>query len=320
MYRFNSFQTFLLGLLCVVLAGLLTPAQAQDSTAWPGGKTFVVGFAQDHMANDWRAAQVRDVKRELDKYPFIKFIMTDSGGNTAQQISDIENMAAQGVDVLITSPRDAAAMTPLLSRIHRQGTPVVLLSRMVEGDNFTTFIGASNIDIATKAAQYLGQRLNGKGRILILQHIPSSTPGRDRTNGFMAEIKKFPGIEIAAIKRADSMRNLAIKRIEEALAENIQFDAIYAQSDSMASGARMALMQAGIDPGSIPTVGIDYITEAHDAIVAGQQDASFTYPTFGKAGAEVAVKILMGEAVPKTIMVESMAVTRDNVADVEPIF
>ena len=301
---------------------LLLPlsAVAQDPGVSPNERQYVVGFAQDHMANDWRAAQVRDVQQALSKHPNIRFVFTDAKGNTARQILDIENMAAQGVDVLITSPRDSVAMTPLLSKIYRSGTPVVLLSRMVEGTDFTTFIGASNIDIAKKAAHYLGKRLNGKGRILILQHIPTSTPGRERTNGFLEAIKEYPGIEIAAIKRADSLRNLAIKRIEETLAEGIPFDAIYAQSDSMASGARLALMNAGIDPGSIPTIGIDYITEARNAIIAGEQDASFTYPTFGKAGGETAVKIIKGENVPKTIMVESTTVTRENVHEIAPIF
>ena len=39
-------------------------------------KTYVVGFAQDTMANDWRIAQVRSVERELKKHDFIKFIYT----------------------------------------------------------------------------------------------------------------------------------------------------------------------------------------------------------------------------------------------------
>ncbi len=306
----------------VVAIGLFLPflSHAQNPASPPGNRTYTVGFAQDHMANDWRAAQVRDVKRALEKHPNIRFVFTDANGNTAQQIVDIENLAAQNVDVLITSPRDSAIMTPVLSKIYRSGIPVVLLSRMVEGKDFTTFIGASNIDIATKAAHYLGKRLNGKGRILILQHIPTSTPGRDRTNGFLDAIKNYPGIEIAAIKRADSLRNLAVKRVEEALNEGLQFDAIYAQSDSMASGARLALMKAGIDPATVPTIGIDYIAEARDAIISGQQDASFTYPTFGTAGAETAVKLLMGEAVPKIITVESKLITGDNAEEIEPIF
>ena len=136
----------------------------------------------------------------------------------------------------------------------------------------------------------------------------------------MEAIKRYPDIEIAAIRRADSLRGMAIQVVDQALAEGLKFDAIYAQSDSMAAGARIALEKAGIDPGSIPTVGIDYINEAREAIQQGKQAASFTYPTFGKAGAEAAIKILSGKPVPKEVVVESMQVTRDNVDQVPPIF
>ncbi|CAA7627041.1 substrate-binding domain-containing protein [Magnetospirillum sp. UT-4] len=308
--------------LCAVVLALAAaaPAMAAEMAVGSGGKTYVVAFAQDHMANDWRAAQVRDIQRELGRYRDVRFVFTDAGGRTAQQIADIETLAGQGIDLLITSPRDSVAMAPVIADVHRRGIPVVLLSRQVEGDGYTAFIGASNRDIGRKAAAHLAKRLNGKGRVLILQHIPTTTPGRDRTEAFIEELAKHPGLTVAAIKRADSLRALAIQKVEEALAEKLAFDAIYAQSDSMAAGARIALRAAGIAPGSIPTIGIDYIAEAREAIRAGEQDASFTYPTFGKEGAEVAVRLLRGERVRKEITVDSVAVTRDNVEQVEPIF
>jgi len=110
------------------------------------------------------------------------------------------------------------------------------------------------------------------------------------------------------------------KAIEEALLEGLAFDAIYAQSDSMAVGARLALKGAGIDPKTIPTVGIDYISEARAAIRSGEQSATFVYPTVGREGAEYAVKILLGETVPKVLRVPSQMVTKDNVDNVAPIF
>lgn len=287
---------------------------------WPGDRTFLVGFAQDHMANDWRAAQVRDIQRELARYPFIRFIYTDAGGKTAQQVLDIEDLVTRGVDLLITSPRDAEAMVPVISKVYRSGIPVVLLSRRTLGDEYNVFIRASNRSIARKAARYLGKRLGSKGRILILQHIPTTTPGIHRTEGFKEEIANYPGIEIAAMKRADSLRHMAIQAVEETVEEGIKFDAIYAQSDSMASGARLALKRLGIDPATIPITGIDYISEARDAILSGEQAASFTYPTFGKEGAEYALRLLRGETVPKEVIVESLMVTRENVESVDPIF
>lgn len=284
------------------------------------GKTYLVGFAQDTMGNDWRIAQVRSLEREFKKYPFIKFFYTNAKGQTAGQIKDIEDMINMNVDVLVTSPRDAKIMVPVISRAYKKGIPVVLISRRIETDDFTIFIHPDNRQIAKKAAQYIARRLNGKGKVFILQHIPTTTPAIHRTQAFFEEIKKHKGIEIVAMKVANSLRADAIKMTEEALREGLEFDAIYAQSDSMASGARFALKKAGIDPRNIVIVGIDYISEAREAIRKGEQHASFTYPTGGKEGAEFVLKILKGEKVPKEFVIESVPVTKDNVEEVEPIF
>lgn len=284
-------------------------------------RKHVVAFAQDTMANDWRAAQVRDLQQAFSKRPDIEFVFSDAGGDTARQVQDIEQFAARGVDILITSPRDADLMREPIARIHRRGIPVILLSRRVNGEEFTHFVTADNRAIARQAAQYLARRLNGKGRILVLQHIPTSTPGQLRTEGFMDELARHPGLKIAAVKRADSQRALAIQKVEEALAENLAFDAIYAQSDSMALGAIMALKKAGRDPRQIPITGIDFITEARNAIRAGDLDASFTYPTFGREGAEAALTLIDGgRLATRERIVASIAVTRDNVERIEPVF
>lgn len=299
------------GYLCSV-AGAAEPVAA---------KKKLVAFAQDTMANDWRAAQVRDLQQAFARHPDVEFIFTDANGDTARQVEDIEKLAVRGVDVLITSPRDAELMREPIARVHRKGIPVILLSRRVNGEEFTQFIAADNRAIARQAAQYLARRLGGKGNILMLQHIPTTTPGQLRTEGFLGELKNYPGMKVVAIKRADSQRALAIQKVEEALAEKLAFDAIYAQSDSMAMGALLALKKAGLDPGKIPITGIDYIGEAREAIRAGELDVTFTYPTFGKEGAEAALRLLRGgKPERKEVMVDSTPVTRANVDKVPPVF
>jgi len=306
-------------LSCLTALCCLLPFGAVASS--PAKTKYVIAFAQDTMANDWRAAQVRDIRNALAAHPDIEFRFSDAGGDSARQVQDIENFAAQKVDVLITSPRDAELMREPIARVHRAGIPVILLSRRVNGEEFTHFVTADNRAIARQAAQHLAKRLNGKGNILVLQHIPTSTPGQLRTEGFLDEIAKHPGIKVSAIKRADSQRALAIQKIDETLAEKIPFDAIYAQSDSMAMGAILALKKAGLDSKKIPITGIDYISEAREAIRNGELDASFTYPTFGKAGAEAAVKLLRGGKLDKKeVILDSTAVTRHNVEKIEPIF
>jgi len=289
-------------------------------TAAGAEKTFLVGFAQDTLANDWRLAQVMDVARELEKDPSISFVYTDGLGRTAKQISDIENLLARGIDLLITSPRDQQAFIPVLKKVAQKGIPIVLLTRKIQGDYFTTFIHPDDRLIASQAAVFIAEKLQGKGKILVLQGVPTATTAIARTEGFVAEIAHYDGLEIVAVKTANYLRNDAIRAIEEAIAEGITFDALYAQSDSMAIGARMALEKAGIAPETIVIVGIDYINQARQAIREGEQNGSFIYPTCGKEGARYALKILQGEKVPRELVVPSLLITRDNVDAIEPIF
>ena len=281
---------------------------------------FVIGFAQDDMSNDWRAAQVNAVSAALSRYDNVEFIHTDARGDVAQNIVDIEDLADEGIDLLMVSPRSPDAMTPVISALYDSGIPVILLTRMVTNDKYTTFIAPDDTAIAARAADQIALATGGKGKVLVLHGVPTATTAIKRTNGFVDRMKAHVGMEIVDIVPANYKRPAAIQVVQDALEKGVQFDAIYAQSDSMASGARLALKQAGIDPASLPIVGIDYIPEAREAIRDGEQFASFTYPTCGQEAADAAMLILSGETVPRSIEVETQMITAENVDQVETIF
>ena len=314
----NLTALILLTVLMMPVAGLAGDAKAKKIGA--GDKKYVVAFAQDTMRNDWRVAQVRELKEALAPYTDIIFKSADAGGKTANQVLDIERFIEEKVDIIVTSPVDTLALAPVVSKAFRQGIPVVLLSRSVKTPDYTVFVTGNNFDIGKSAASYIADKLGGKGNILMLEGISTSSTSQARTEGFLAGLKPYKGLRITYRKHANYLRGKAIEAVEEALANNIAFDAIYAHSDSMAAGARVALKKAGKHPGTYLIVGIDYISEARDAIRAGEQAASFTYPTYGREGGNFIVRILEGSKVPKNVVVNSTLVTADNVDTVKPVF
>ncbi|MGM0616228.1 MAG: substrate-binding domain-containing protein [Pseudomonadota bacterium] len=277
-----------------------------------------VGFAQDTLANDWRLMQVKDVENGLADYPDIEFTVTDGQGSIALQAQQIRELA-DSVDVLITSPRSEAVLSEIISRIDAQGTPVILLSRGIQGDSYTSFVHGQNELIGQQAGEFIGEVINGTGNVLMLQGVPGASVTTERTQGFMAAMAAYPDIQVVT-RVANYLRADSIRAVREVLDNQVAFEAIFAQSDSMAEGARMALTQAGIDPSSLPIVGIDYIRSARDALLSGQQSLSFTYPTGGQEGAELAVRLLKGETVPKRVEVPFLRVSPSNATDIEPIF
>ena len=304
------------GFVAVLLCSQVFSAAFADPTL---KQSFLVGFAQDTLANDWRLAQVKALEKEFAKYPNIDFVYTDGKDRTSRQIRDIEDLVAQGVDVLITSPRDGLAMAPVISRAFLSGIPVVLLTRGISGENYTTMIGPDDSEIARQAARYIIQNLGTSGRILMLQGLPGASTTQLRTSAFMEAIAEYPGFDVA-IKVGNYLRSDAIRVVEEVLQEGIEFDAIYAQSDSMASGARIAMKKAGVDPRDKLIVGIDYISDARTAILEGEQAVSFTYSTSAREAVNVVLDILAGKEVPKRVYVDSCQVDISNVKYVTPIF
>ncbi|MBM3566749.1 MAG: substrate-binding domain-containing protein [Alphaproteobacteria bacterium] len=287
---------------------------------WVKGRRFTVGFAQDNLANDWRAAQVRQLRDALAPYPFITLVHSDARGDATRQIQDIEDFVARKVNLLVTSPQDAVRSAPAITKAYRARIPVILVSRMATGAEYTTFIAPDNREIGRLAARYFAERSQNQTRIVVLQGIPTASTAIERTEGFREEALRHKHLGIATIAPGNYLRADALKAMEDIIAAKIPFDAIYAQSDSMAIGARLALKRADMDPAKIPIVGIDYIREAREAIRAGEQAASFVYPTGGKECADAILRILKGEAVPKAISIPSQLVTRQNVDAVQPIF
>ncbi|MEJ2453925.1 MAG: substrate-binding domain-containing protein [Candidatus Thiodiazotropha sp.] len=300
-----------LWLLILVSVSLLGPVHGRES--------LYIGFAQDTLGNDWRLAQVMEVKQTLAEYPQVRFEYTDAQGSTALQAKHIEDLVNRGVDLLITSPRDRHVLSQVIERVHAQGIPVILLSRGIEGEGYTSFIHPGNLAIGRAAGEYLAQRLEGKGRVLMLEGVPGASTTLYRTRGFLEAVADYPGIMVER-RVGNYLRADAIRATESVLESGKHIDAIYAQSDSMALAAMMVLRRYGIDPSSLPIVGIDYISESREAIRRGDLAVSFTYPTGGREGAMAAMELLQGKPVPKEIPLDSVRVTRDNVEQVEPIF
>ena len=305
-------------LLSIVFYLLNTSAFASDNGV--NKKTFTVAFAQDTLSNDWRLAQVKQMEDAFKQYSNVKFIYTDGEGDTAKQIHDIKILMHQDIDLLITSPRNGVVMNAVISEAHKK-MPVVLITRKISSENFTAEVAPDDYKIASKAAHIMAKALNNKGKILMLRGIPTATTAIKREQGFTDTIKKhYPDITISSIKDGNYLRADAIRAVDEALSEKIEFDAIYSHSDSMASGARVSLKHANINVKSKKIIGIDYIPEARKAIINDEQLASFTYPTCAKETVEVVMKILNNKKYKRRTVIDSVTITKSNVKKINTIF
>ena len=310
MVRFRSL-IIALAVLAVVLAGC-SKMQAKRGTA---AHPYVIGMSQCNLGEPWRVQMNADIKAAAADHPELTVLYKDAQNKTPVQQDQVREFVAQGVDLIIISPKEALPLTKPVAEAMDAGTPVIVLDRKVEGDKYTCFIGADNVKIGREAGKYLVKILGGKGSIVELKGLMTSTPGQERHQGFMEGIK---GSQIKIIFDADChwLEPDAQREAASALARFPQIDAVYGHNDPSAHGAYSAAKQEGkgrnksikfIGIDSLPTEGIRYVKE-------GILTATFQYPTGGKEAIDNALKILKGEQVPKNITLGTRIFTKDNVA------
>lgn len=294
----------------VLAAGTVTVSAAEKKDK------YVIGMSQCNLGEPWRVAMNDQIAMAAEKHSEFEVIFADAAQDNSKQIADIENFVQMGVDLIITSPNEATPLTNAVSAAYDAGIPVILLDRKIDGDKYTQFIGADNVDMGRIAGEYIADTLlPDGGKVCEIKGLEGTSGGIDRDNGFREGIKKNDKIEIVAVNNADWLREKAITVAEEMLQTNDEIDLFLALNDPMAEGAYIAAKNAGRE-GDILFVGFDGLPTPDGGIrsvMDGRLSMTQVYPTGGTEAIESAYQLLVeGKELDKTLTLTSEIVTPDN--------
>ena len=294
----------------VLAAGTVTVSAAEKKDK------YVIGMSQCNLGEPWRVAMNDQIAMAAEKHPEFEVIFADAAQDNSKQIADIENFVQMGVDLIITSPNEATPLTNAVSAAYDAGIPVILLDRKIDGDKYTQFIGADNVDMGRIAGEYIADTLlPDGGKVCEIKGLEGTSGGIDRDNGFREGIKKNDKIEIVAVNNADWLREKAITVAEEMLQTNDEIDLFLALNDPMAEGAYIAAKNAGKE-GDILFVGFDGLPTPDGgirSIMDGRLSMTQVYPTGGTEAIESAYQLLVeGKELDKTLTLTSEIVVPDN--------
>jgi galactofuranose transport system substrate-binding protein len=307
----------------IALAGCSSgsdPSGAATNTAGDDGE-LVVGWSQMENNNPWRIAETKSIREEAEKRG-IKMVYSDAQSDTAKQISDVEDMVAQGVDYIILAPREFEGLTPALETAKKADIPVILVDRKVAGEpgkDYVSFLGSNFIEQGQKAADWLIEEMGGKGNIVELTGTSGSSVAMDRQKGFGDRLKeKAPDMKVIASQTGDFARANGQKVMENLLqSEGDKINAVYAHNDEMAIGAINAIKAAGKVPGKdIIIVSVDGTKDALQSIIDGEMGATVeSSPFFGPSVFDVIENLEDGNEVEKEIIIEDRFFDKSNAAD-----
>ncbi|GAA3153222.1 ABC transporter substrate-binding protein [Planomonospora alba] len=284
-------------------------------------KTAVVGFSQSEKeANPFRIAETQSIKDEAARLGIANLKTTNAQSQFSKQISDVQQLIAQGAQLLVIAPLNSDGWEPVLQQAAARKVPIITIDRKINArhcSDYLTFIGSDFVEQGRRAADQMIKALGGRGKVAILLGAPGNNVTTERTQGFKEQIAaKAPDIEITFEQTGEFAREKGQQVTEQLIQSNPDIDGIYAENDEMALGAVTALKGAGKKPGDVKIVSIDGTRGAVQGIVDGWLYAVVeSNPRFGALAFETAQKFLDGEAVPEKVVIADREYDAANAAD-----
>ncbi|WP_310721172.1 sugar ABC transporter substrate-binding protein [Streptomyces lydicus] len=201
-------------------------------------------------------------------------------GNLAADVRVFENLGAKAI---VMAPQNTA-LASTLKRLAAKKIPVVSVDTRPDDGHVYMVVRADNRAYGTKACEFLGKQLGGKGKVAEFQGALDSINGRDRSEAFAECMKaKFPKVQIFELA-TEWKGDVASAKLQKLLADNPDLNGIYMQAGGVFLEPTLTLLQekgllkpVGKD-GHITIVSNDGTPRELAAIRKGDIDATVSQP------------------------------------------
>jgi ribose transport system substrate-binding protein len=233
----------------------------------------------------------------------------------AGQVSIVEDMITQRVDGICLAPSHGDSLVPIVERAQREGIPVTIIDSGINWQGYVSYVSTDNRKGGEVAAQRLGEKLGGKGKVAVLGVKKGSVSTDEREEGFISEIKaKFPGIQIVQpifYGEASATRSLAVT--EDVLNAHPDLTGLFASNESSTVGAVRAVRQRNL-ANKVLLVGFDYTADLGRNVREGAIDSLVLQDPFkmGYEGVKTLTDKLAGKPVERRIDTGVRLLTKEN--------
>lgn len=315
--KINSKYLLLILTLSIIVFCLMTCRQTENI----GDNKPTIALVLKTLNNPFFIDMVIGAEEASDKFDVNLIVQAaEREVDVEKQMQIIENLIERKVDVICVAPSGSREIVPAIVKANKANIPVIAVDTRVDekvlnesNGKITSFIGSDNVDGGRIAGKFIAEKLNGKGRVAVLEGIPGHETGDARLKGFYESIDQHPEIEIVASQTANWERDQGFNVFQNMHQANPDINALFACNDMMALGAVEAISIAG-KTGDIIVVGFDAIEDSRIAIKNGTMHGSIAqHPKeMGKLAVEYAVKLINGEKIDWEIPVKIELITKEK--------
>lgn len=309
-------------LFAMLLSVLVLAACGQDSgSSDSGSKTDNGDSNSDSLKIGLSVSDLTLERWQHDRDFFIakaeelgaEVIVQSADGDEAQQLSQIQNMLSQDIDVLVVIAINSDSLSTVVEQAKAEGVPVLAYDRLINNADVAAYVSFDNVRVGEMQAQYLVD-LKPTGNYFLMGGSPTDNNAKMFREGQMNIIQPLVDkgdIKIVGDQWADNWdANEALKIMENALTANKNnIDVVVASNDNTAGGAIQALDAQGL-AGKVLISGQDADLAGVQRIAEGLQTMTVYKPikTIAEKSAEVAIQLAKGETVKGDTTVNNGAV------------
>jgi ribose transport system substrate-binding protein len=282
----------------------------RDTSKFKKAPPYVIGFSNAGLGDSWRVVGLHSLEKAAhDRADVVKkLLITDAGHDDAKQVADIQDLVSRGVDLLIVSANTSQALDPAITQVSERGIPVVMVDRRVDSDNFVTFVTASDAMMGRMFAQWIVEKLHGKGNVIILGGQAGSSPNENRVKPAMQVFAAYPGIKILDTVYSD-WSPVKGKQVMQAMIAKYghSINAVFSPHGLQVPGAIEAFLEAGWKDNEIPAItSADMNGPMKMAIKHKFPLLDIDYPpAMMGVSLDVALQVLSGASVPCVYTINS---------------
>ena len=301
-----------------VSAGATTvPEGGGEYMVEPKDGPYTVGLANGFVGNSWRAQMVAELEYAVSQRDDIdELLVTNANNDVSAQNSQISDLVASGVDLLLVDAVSETALNAELERAHDAGVLVVSF----DGTASTPAgirVNTDQAEFGTIGAEWLVEAMGGSGSVIALHGVAGNPTSDSRWEAAKAVLDEA-GIDIVGEANADWDLAQGRAAAADLLAANPDITGIYSQGGAMSLGALQALEAAGRDPLPVPGEGLNQFLKKWAELNESSGWTSVAPsqpPSIVVRALEVGIAALGGEDPGQEVSIPLPVIDQDNLAD-----
>jgi ribose transport system substrate-binding protein len=290
-------------------------AAAATTQSSSGSHSKSLALIQGTKADNFYVTMGCGAKTEASKLGYSINVQGPADFAAPEQIPIVDAITAQHPGAVLIAPTDTHALIAPMQQMKSAGIKVIQVDTTVSDPSIAAAsISSNNIEGGAKAADELAKLIGDKGSVIVMNEQAGVSTTEARIQGFLQEIKKYPGIKPLATQYVGDNPAKAAQAITAVYAAHPDLAGVFATNVLVAQGVDTGLTTAHA-ASKVKIVGYDADPTQVADLKSGIVQALIAQEPYqeGVDGVEQAVNALTGKPT-QSILTGLAVLTRSNLA------